>query len=156
MAFNQKASTASQGSKSTNDRDVHQIDGYPPSPGKSSLLSSGAVETPSCLSVSKRSTKPVSSALNSTKTKSPKTSLDGENTSSCVLGRSKRRVGDFPLPGDTVELICVSDHMTKRKRGGVIVQLDGGLGDSSSEDDSDLDEDSSEVSSCVYENFYFI
>lgn len=133
MALQKQAAAANRSAKSgTQDKDVQQIDGYSPLP---SIQHS--VSLPKFLEVE---------GIQQTCVKE----FAAEDSS---LECRKKKRSRFPKPGDTVEFEVIEqldglptckNYKTKQRRC-FIAQLDGG--DSSSEDDSDLEDDSSEV--CV-------
>ncbi len=157
MAFQKQAAAAAQGSKSkTQEKDVQQIDGYSPLPAH--------YDFSNLQTVSKQDKQATVSRL-------PRcleiegTKQDGLSSTEDILTRKTKHKFKhcFPKPGDTVEFEVIeqldglrSDHKlncASRKRRGFIAQLDGG--DSSSEEDSDLDDDSSEVGVDYFKDYVF-
>ncbi len=148
MAFQKQAAAAAQGSKSkTQEKDVQQIDGYSPLPARYDFSDLQAVS---------KQDKQVTVSRLPTCLEIKGTKQSGLSATEDILTRQTKR-NRFPKPGDTVEFEVIeqldglrSDHKSNcssRKKRGFIAQLDGG--DSSSEEDSDLDDDSSEVGTFV-------
>ncbi len=149
MALQKQAAAANQASKSTTqDKDVQQIDGFSPLPTiqhdvKEQDLANVCSQQEAVFSI-------------------PKLLAVDETRQSYVKESSRKtKRACFPKPGDTVEfefieqldgLPTCKNYKAKQRRG-FIAQLDGG--DSSSEDDSDLDDDSSEVCVCVLRTVHY-
>lgn len=131
----QKQAVASQAS--TQDKDVQQIDGYPPQPANSDMSVVQAAETWPGMCAHLRLPQLEHIEVEQSKTR---------------INRLKDKIKgykmQFPKPGDTVEVEVIEQldglvRGLKHRSHDFIAQLDGE--DSSSDDDSDGDDDSSVV-----------
>ncbi len=153
MALQKQAAAVTQGTKSsTQDKDVQQIDGYPPLPA---IQQGGKSED----SENMCSQQEVMFTLPTKFLEVDETFVQESPTKGNVLQCRKTKCARFPKPGDTVEFEVIEQldglptckNIKTKPRRGFIAQLDGG--DSSSEEDSDLDDDSSEVCVCMCGTF---